>query len=148
MGDLSTSATFTVTLVDPCPTTLLTINNPVPFVTGECVLRDNQIERVWDIDALVSRATLVDCGPLTVEFFDENTGATPAAAVFDDIRTTPNAFSYASKNIQDVALKGDYPIKYRAYHTNYAADNNIVELDTAFVITVVDPCEDRASIVH
>ena len=41
VGLKEVSSTFTMTVVDPCPTTTLTINNPVPFMTGEYVLRDN-----------------------------------------------------------------------------------------------------------
>ena len=40
VGAKSVSETFVMTLVDPCPTTVLTINNPADFVDGDYVLRD------------------------------------------------------------------------------------------------------------
>lgn len=96
VGTKSASATFVMTLVDPCPTTTLTINNPVPFIKETYILRDAQINRSWDMDKILSRVTLVDCGPVTVTFSDTNTGTTPDAVIFKDDRTTPNAFNYAS----------------------------------------------------
>ena len=85
MGNLSTSATFVMTLVDPCATTLLTINNPATFVDGSYILRDDPVDRVWDIDTILTRSTKADCGPVTVEFFDDSTGVAPDPAIFDDI---------------------------------------------------------------
>ena len=40
VGAKSVTETFVMTLVDPCPTTVLTINNPADFVDGDYVLRD------------------------------------------------------------------------------------------------------------
>ena len=40
VGDKSASATFVMTLVDPCPTTVLTINDPDPFEDKTYNLRD------------------------------------------------------------------------------------------------------------
>ena len=61
-----------MTLVDPCPTTVLTIIDPDPFEDKTYNLRDPQIDQFWDIDNLITKATLVDCGPITVEFFNDD----------------------------------------------------------------------------
>ena len=77
VGSKSASETFVMTLVDPCPTTQLTINVPAQFITETYNLRDPQINRAWDIDIILSRDTAVDCGSVSVEFLDKNTNTIP-----------------------------------------------------------------------
>jgi hypothetical protein len=50
----------------------------------------------------------------------------------------------AIRSTEDVLLKGEYPIKYRAYFTNYP--DNIATLAEPFVITIVDPCDAPVSV--
>ena len=69
VGAKSVTETFVMTLVDPCPTTTLTIKQPDPFTDKTYVLRAPQINQIWDINKLITKATAVDCGALTVEFF-------------------------------------------------------------------------------
>jgi len=69
-GAITKKITFVLNLVDPCPTTELTINSP--FADQTYTLRDPLIDQPWDIGTIVTRATLVDCGPLTVNFFKDN----------------------------------------------------------------------------
>ena len=57
VGDKSASETFVMTLVDPCPTTVLTITLPDPFVDKTYNLRDQQINQVWNIGNLITKAT-------------------------------------------------------------------------------------------
>jgi len=66
------------------------------------------------------------------------------SAIFLDDRTTSGAYKLASKYTELVEKKGQYPIKYRVYHTSYPT--NVVTLSVPFVITIIDPCEDDASI--
>ena len=101
VGAKSVTATFVMTLVDPCPNVALTINEPATFVDGTYILRDPREERSWDIDAILSRDTPVDCGPVSVDFFDTTTAATPVSTVFDDDRT---ALSFASIYTEDTTL--------------------------------------------
>ena len=122
VGAKSVSETFVMTLVDPCPTTALTINNPASFVDGDYILRSSAIDRTWDIDVILSRATLVDCGPVTVEFFIDGTLAPLDATIFDDNRATPGAYSLQSLYTEDVTKKGPYPIMYNAFHTSYVTN--------------------------
>ena len=44
VGIKSTSSTFEINLVDPCPTTLLTIDQPDPFIDQTYILKDPQID--------------------------------------------------------------------------------------------------------
>ena len=76
VGTKSATATFVMTLVDPCPTTVLTITQPDPFSDQTYILRAEQIDQSWDINNLIEKATLVDCGALTVEFINDATGLT------------------------------------------------------------------------
>lgn len=79
-----------------------------------------------------------------MEFFDDSTSSVPDTDVFLDDRSTPGAFSFASRLIQDVTKKGDYPIKYRAYYENYTG--NVITSDPAFTVTVIDPCDEPVSV--
>ena len=72
VGTKSTSSTFIMTLVNPCPTTVLMINEPIQFMDQTYTLRDAKIEQIWDIDSLITKETLVDCGEISVEFFNED----------------------------------------------------------------------------
>ena len=115
VGTKSATATFVMKLVNPCPTTLLTVNNPAPFVTQTYILRDPQINRVWNIATIVTKGTLVNCGTLIVEFFDNNTGIVPDPAIFEDSRV-PGTNNFASLFTADSLKRGNYPIRYRAYY--------------------------------
>ena len=57
VGTKSASATFTMTLVDPCPTTVLSIIEPDPFTDKTYPLRSPQVDQIWDIDNLITKAT-------------------------------------------------------------------------------------------
>ena len=95
---------------------------------------------MWNIDNLITRATAVDCGALTVEFFNDDGGKTALDSdIFADDRTTAGAFNLASEYTEMVGKKGTYPIKYRVYHTSYLT--NVVTLTDPFTITIADPCE-------
>ena len=59
-------------LVDPCPGVELKIVEPDPFRNMTYLLGDPQLDQFWSIDNLISKDTLVDCGPLTVEFFNDD----------------------------------------------------------------------------
>ena len=88
------------------------------------VLRDPAIAVPYLGADLIDPATDVNCGPITVEFFNHDTTALEPALFLDDQSADPfNIFRviYA----EDVLLKGSYPIRYRVYHTNYP-DNVVV----------------------
>jgi len=92
----------------------------------------------------VTRETPVDCGPLTVKFFiDPDEASTLDTEVFDDDRSL-NDYKLSIKYSEIVGKKGIYNINYIAYYTAYE-DNNII-LPGPFVITVIDPCENDASL--
>ena len=88
----------------------------------------------------------MDCGPLTVEFFNDDAGTTALDTdILLDDRTTGGAFNLASIYTEDVLKRGQYPIKYRAYHTTYTT--NVVTLADPFTITIADPCDAPVSVV-
>ena len=88
----------------------------------------------------------MDCGPLTVEFFNDDVGTTSLdTAILLDDRTTGGAFNLASLYTEDVLKRGQYPIKYRVYHTLY--NSNVVTLADPFTITIADPCDAPVSVV-
>ena len=64
--------------------------------------------------------TAVDCGDLTVEFFnDDSTQTSLDPDIFLDDRTTAGAFKFTSLYTEEVAKADSYPIKYRVYYTIY-----------------------------
>lgn len=137
VGSKSEKVTFIMTLKDPCPTTSLTINNPTTFINEVYTLRDPSISRIWDIDTIISRDTLIDCGLVTVIFIDTNTGTTPDPTIFFDERINLNSFNYATQFNDVVDKKGDYPIKFTVYHTSYPLNS----VSKTFTVKVLDPCE-------
>ena len=56
IGDLSDSATFTMTLVDPCPTTILSINDDV-FSDINYLLRDESSYQEWTLSQILISET-------------------------------------------------------------------------------------------
>ena len=110
-------------------------------------MRNAKIDQVWDIDNLITKATLVDCGPLTVEFFNDDVGKTALDSdIFDDDRSTPGAFSLVNKYTEDVLKTGTYFIKYSVYHTHY--DQNVVTMADPIEVLVADPCDAPLSLTE
>ena len=108
-------------------------------------MRAGQIDQFWDIDNLITKATLVDCGGLSVEFFNDDASQTSLDTdIFLDDRATGGAFNLASKYTEDVGKTKSYNLKYRVYHTSY--DQNVVTLAEPFSILVADPCDAPVSL--
>ena len=63
--------TFTIdlVLVNPCYTVDLQLQ-PSPFSDQIYVLRDPEIEMSWQAENLIAPLTTVDCGPISVQFFN------------------------------------------------------------------------------
>ena len=88
----------------------------------------------------------MDCGALIVEFFNDDAGTTALDTdILLDDRTTTGAFNLASIYTEDVLKPGQYPIKYRVYHTTYTG--NVVTSADPFSITIADPCDAPVSVV-
>ena len=94
---------------------------------------------------MITKATAVNCGALTVEFFNDDAGNTSLdSVIFLDDRVTSGAYNLASKYTELVGKKETYPIKYRVYYTLYST--NIVTLIDPFTITIIDPCDNPVSV--
>lgn len=138
-GLKSESFTVELVLVDPCFTVDLGLL-PNPFADQRYVLRDPAIELPWRAaDDLINPATKVDCGPITVEFFNFDGSALDSAIFLDDQTNDPDNF-FRVLYSEDVSKKGSYPIRYRVYHENYPL--NVVEQPFPFVVTLINSCED------
>ena len=86
VGDKTTTATFSMVLVDPCPTATLTLKMN-PFSDSTYNLWDPEQSQSWLYTDLFTVDTLVDCGDITVVFFkDDASGLTPDATIFRDDR--------------------------------------------------------------
>lgn len=86
------------------------------------MLRDDPapIEQPWQPADLISPLTTVDCGPITVEFFNDDAGRTALDPVlFEDNRATSPNNVFKVLYSEDASKKGSHPLRYRVYHTNY-----------------------------
>ena len=103
-------------------------------------MRDSQHEQPWVASDLIAPATQADCGPITVEFFNDDAGKTVLdATLFNEGVAGPPDSIFKVLYTEEELKKGSYPIRYRVYHTNYAG--NVKEQPFPFVITVINPCE-------
>ena len=119
VGDKSDSTTFTMELVDPCQTVELVLNQS-PIVNKNYVLRDPQISQSWQTSQLFFADTLVDCGPISLDFYYDNADKTPLNVnIFEDLRDPITQNQLIIKYNEDVSLKGAYAIKYKTYFTGY-----------------------------
>ena len=81
-------------LIDPC----LTVNlgkQPSPFNDATYVLRDPPVQQVWQVFQLINPQTQVDCGPVSVEFFNvdaSNSAIDPV--LFADDRSGDPVFAF------------------------------------------------------
>ena len=64
--------TFTLSLINPCPTAALSNLQKEPFLSVTYTLGDESIDQTFSIDNLVSLDTPVDCGPILISFIDLN----------------------------------------------------------------------------
>ena len=67
-------------LVDPCPMVSLGLQ-PSPFVDATYVLLEPAMQQQWQAAALISPQTKVDCGPISVEFFNNDAKKSPIDTV-------------------------------------------------------------------
>ena len=128
VGNKSASTTVTVTLVDPCLTTILTIVDPDPFDNQNYILRDPQMDTIFDINSLMTKGTLVDCGPVTLEWFNDDGKPLDSTLFKYDttiISNDPTQHNLATLYTEDPIKKGSYLIRYRMFHDNYPL--NVVE---------------------
>ena len=107
--------TIDLNLVDPCPTATISLNSS-PFTDTTYILRDLGQSQPWVDSAIYSVDTLFDCGPITVDFFNDNPGKTDLDADLFDQNIDP---AFLVKSTQDVTKKGVYPILYEVSFTDY-----------------------------
>ena len=91
---------------------------------------------------LITTSTSIDCGALTIEFFNDDNGQTELDPALFVINMDSSAFT--TLYTEDVNKKGEYPIKYRVFYNDYP--ENVVTLSEPFTIKVIDPCEDMVSV--
>jgi hypothetical protein len=118
LGSQSETATFTMTLVDPCPEASLYLQ-PSPFA-DMTVWRREPISQDWSTDALVVSSTDADCGPLTVVFFNKHSNTDIDQSVFVDDRSGSLANQFTVLATQSVDITNEtYEICYRVFYTDY-----------------------------
>ena len=93
-GSKSAIATFTMTLVDPCPTTALFLDESV-FTDSTYSLRDADLIQEWNISSMLISEARVDCGQVSFEFFndDETNSALNGDLFLDNRAVEPHQFT-------------------------------------------------------
>ena len=95
IGNKSDSTTFTLTLVNPCGTSILSIVKPADFVDGEYKLRDPPFNYLWGhaLGKIASNSLdPIDCGTYTVTFYDNGSNLDPN--LFNDASATTNPYQF------------------------------------------------------
>ena len=131
-------------MIDPCFSVDLDVQAN-PFSDRIYVLRDPEIPLPWRAIDLIKPKTEVDCGPIAVEFFnDDATQSVPRSDLFLDDRSLEPDNAFKVIYAEDVALKGSYPIRYRVFHERYPL--NVAEQPFPFTVTVINSCENPKSL--
>ena len=131
---LKSTAPFTITIKDPCKTTVLGFINPVPYASKTYFLYDPFFEFHKQPDEFISKDTSFDCGPYEIAFF--NIDNTPVNTVIFDV----NSFSFKIRYTNDHSLEGQYIIAYKVSLKNYPAHAPLTST-APFTITIADPCK-------
>ena len=63
---------FTLMLSNPCPIATLTSVIESPFTDMKYILGEKAESQALNIGEIIGINTLIDCGPINFEFFDEN----------------------------------------------------------------------------
>lgn len=144
VGNAQVSTVVTFRLMDPCSGANITLLTS-QITDDTYVLRDPAQPQAWVYDQVLTTDTLVDCGTITVEFYNDDVSQSPLDAdlFLNTIEITPGQNQFEILQTQDVLKKGVYPIVMKAYFTNYSS--NFEELKPAFTMTIIDPCDDPAS---
>ena len=121
-GAKTASFKINLVLVDPCPTVDLNLQ-PSPFFDATYVLDEPAMQQPWQAANLITPQTKVDCGPISVEFFnDDATKSAINTVLFKDDRTTsPKNFFRILFNNNPLTI-GSYLIRYRVFHTDYVTN--------------------------
>ena len=93
---------------------------------------------------MIKPLTQVNCGPISVEFFD-SLGNPPDSATFSDERTADSINNFRMPYSEDISKKGSYSFKYRVFHKFYPG--NIATQFEPFTITVINSCENPKSLL-
>ena len=140
-SDVSDSITFTLTTVNPCPISSLTLH-PNPFPSQSTyVLRDEPHVLPWTStnDLAFNADTSADCGNLQVEFYHSAKGDLDSVFSVDF-----DAFEFTVPYTEDIDKAQTYDIYYQVSYIDYVSVS--VDLATPFEIIVDDPCDPPAVI--
>lgn len=86
----------------------------------------------------------MDCGPISVEFYDSS-GFPPNSDIFSDDRNTDPINNFGVLYSQDISRKGSYSFYYRVFHKFYPS--NVASLSEPFTITIINSCENPKSLL-
>ena len=134
-SDVTDNITFTLTMINPCPISTLTLNAS-PFFDYSYKLRDSPHEISYtSVNSLAVNAdTQADCGHLSVNFYHSVFGDLNSVFLDDTILS-----KFTLPYTENILKVGIYNIYYRVYYDDYPGV--IVDQITPFVVTIFDPCD-------
>ena len=127
--------------IDPCLTASVSLQTS-PFSDYEYILRADAKTFEWEYADILIIDTQVDCGAISVDFFNSEDESALDLNLFSDVRSDTNNFSIGPS--QDVSKDEIYKVGLRSYFINYP--DNFAESKPAFTITVTDPCKNPQSV--
>lgn len=143
VNSFSDSVFVDLVLVDPCATSQISLSQQL-FSDMTYSLRDPQIVISWpDAQALYFLDSPIDCGPVDVEFFnDDATYSALDPVIFSS--STAAAPSFIVNYVEDESLVGQYSILYEVTLRNYPSNT---ALSLPFTLTIVDPCDEPVVLI-
>ena len=98
----------------------------------------DSMKQPFDVNQLIGIDTLIDCGPINIEFIDENENLLPIDifSVEDDLASQVfENFIILQQSVSKTA--GEYLIRYRASLKDYPSADPVL-LTSPFKVTIVE----------
>ena len=100
VGDKSLTFIRTIVFIDPCLTASVSLQTS-PFSDYEYILRADAKTFEWEYADILTIDTQVDCGAISVDFFNSEDESALDLNLFSDVRSDTNNFSIGPS--QDVS---------------------------------------------
>lgn len=117
-----------------------------PLVNTIYSLREPDLVFEWTFEQVfLETVTLVNCGPLVVQFLDTNSNSDPDPKLFytDVVRARGEMNTFKLYETIDYAAEGRYDFVYSVYYENYPQ----VSGQQTLTITIFNPCSSPLSLM-
>ena len=116
-----------------------------PFFSVKYTLGEEAIDQPFLLDNLVALNTPVDCGPLQIEFIDQNGQPLDSAAFATySLASEDKVFSVLQQ--ENSSTVGTYKVRYRAWLQDHS--NVEVYLQEPFTVEIAEPANESQYILN